>query len=532
MTSRSMTFIRFSLSSSGPGMNIHPHNLNYPRTPPKVNDSTGTLDSCASPRSEDSNPPNEASSSGDTSSDLMSPLDIKKYALGPSAHSHALGSSSHEHSHALDNAGSNGHARIGHDRPNTSGCSADESENEAGLLEHRKIETQDDDDQIKMYSGTSTLSQQSRRFADVKPPYSYIALITMAIESSPSGMMTLNEIYGFIMNRFPYFKENQQRWQNSIRHNLSLNDCFVKIARAPGRPGKGNYWALHPGCGDMFGNGSFLRRAKRFKLGRHKGNDGGGPGMHHLNHHHLAGLGHYGQYSMYSAPPPPSPSGYSKSPYPAFDSLAATFGPLSTHGLAQHQQQLKGSEAWAPHAAYGGYYSNGGMCHANQGIPSPLPSAGVSGVGGSLPGSLGASHLQGSGLSSSSHHHISSSALGGTSFGSAHHLSSSSFGAAPHHHQHGMSGASGFPHLAPGPYSTSHHLPSVSSFGGSPFSTPSPHMSSNNVAGSGCSENAGSGSGAASYHLPKASSPVPNSYSTLAQNAYSCSQYAPPQLRT
>ncbi|ELU18648.1 hypothetical protein CAPTEDRAFT_131123, partial [Capitella teleta] len=117
-------------------------------------------------------------------------------------------------------------------------------------------------------SGTSTLSQQKRRFADVKPPYSYIALITMSLESSTSGMMTLNEIYAFIMKRFPYFKDNQQRWQNSIRHNLSLNDCFLKIPRAPGRPGKGNYWALHPSCGDMFANGSFLRRAKRFKLGK------------------------------------------------------------------------------------------------------------------------------------------------------------------------------------------------------------------------------------------------------------------------
>lgn len=77
-------------------------------------------------------------------------------------------------------------------------------------------------------SGTSTLSQQKRRFAEVKPPYSYIALITMAIESSSTGMMTLNEIYHFIEERFPYFKENTQRWQNSIRHNLSLNDCFIK----------------------------------------------------------------------------------------------------------------------------------------------------------------------------------------------------------------------------------------------------------------------------------------------------------------
>lgn len=121
-------------------------------------------------------------------------------------------------------------------------------------------------EEAKCYSGTSTLSQQKRRFADVKPPYSYIALITMAIESAKDGVMTLNQIYSYIMKRFPYFKENQQRWQNSIRHNLSLNDCFVKVPRRPGHPGKGNYWALHPKCGDMFSNGSFLRRAKRFKL--------------------------------------------------------------------------------------------------------------------------------------------------------------------------------------------------------------------------------------------------------------------------
>ncbi|CAF3377758.1 unnamed protein product [Rotaria socialis] len=78
----------------------------------------------------------------------------------------------------------------------------------------------------------------------LKPPYSYVTLIRQAILSAHLQRMTLNEIYQWIIESYPYFRSAPPKWKNSIRHNLSLNKCFKRLQRSTNDPGKGSYWAL------------------------------------------------------------------------------------------------------------------------------------------------------------------------------------------------------------------------------------------------------------------------------------------------
>jgi len=77
-----------------------------------------------------------------------------------------------------------------------------------------------------------------------KPPYSYAELIAQAIISVPSYKLPLNKIYEWISTHYPFYKLSETGWQNSIRHNLSLNNSFVKCPRTEEDPGKGCYWTI------------------------------------------------------------------------------------------------------------------------------------------------------------------------------------------------------------------------------------------------------------------------------------------------
>lgn len=87
----------------------------------------------------------------------------------------------------------------------------------------------------------------------------------MAIRHSPNKRLTLSEIYAFLQQQFPFFRSSYQGWKNSVRHNLSLNECFVKLPKGLGRPGKGHYWTIDPSSEFMFEEGSFRRRPRGFR---------------------------------------------------------------------------------------------------------------------------------------------------------------------------------------------------------------------------------------------------------------------------
>ncbi|XP_036403762.1 forkhead box protein J1-A [Megalops cyprinoides] len=94
----------------------------------------------------------------------------------------------------------------------------------------------------------------------IKPPYSYATLICMAMQASKKTKITLSCIYKWITDNFCYFRHADPTWQNSIRHNLSLNKCFIKVPRQKDEPGKGGFWKIDPQYADRLLSGAYKKR--------------------------------------------------------------------------------------------------------------------------------------------------------------------------------------------------------------------------------------------------------------------------------
>jgi len=98
---------------------------------------------------------------------------------------------------------------------------------------------------------------------DSKPPYSYAQLIVQAICTAQDKQLTLSGIYSYITKNYPYYRTADKGWQNSIRHNLSLNRYFLKVPRSQEEPGKGSFWRIDPTTESKLVDQAFRRRRQR-----------------------------------------------------------------------------------------------------------------------------------------------------------------------------------------------------------------------------------------------------------------------------
>ena len=90
---------------------------------------------------------------------------------------------------------------------------------------------------------------------------SYTAMIAQAILSTPDHKTTLGGIYDYIELNYGGLEKRVKGWRNCVRHNLSLNECFVKLGRS--RNGRGNDWIIHPSYLESFMGGEYRKRRAR-----------------------------------------------------------------------------------------------------------------------------------------------------------------------------------------------------------------------------------------------------------------------------
>ena len=89
-----------------------------------------------------------------------------------------------------------------------------------------------------------------------RPPYTFSALIAMAILSSSEKMLTVPDIYEFVSEKFPFYSKDD-KWKNAIRHDLWRNRCFQMASAEDGLHRRGNFWMIDPRSDYILENGHF-----------------------------------------------------------------------------------------------------------------------------------------------------------------------------------------------------------------------------------------------------------------------------------
>ncbi|XP_067650933.1 forkhead activin signal transducer 3-like [Haliotis asinina] len=79
-----------------------------------------------------------------------------------------------------------------------------------------------------------------------KPPYTYLGMMVVAIQSTADKRLTLVEIQNALEDMFPFFQGQYKGWKDSVRHNLSHNPCFNKSSRAQTKKKSSNgcFWTV------------------------------------------------------------------------------------------------------------------------------------------------------------------------------------------------------------------------------------------------------------------------------------------------
>jgi len=92
------------------------------------------------------------------------------------------------------------------------------------------------------YSETNSVDEKENSIiiSKEKPKYTYRELITLAL--ADRTCLTLSNIYSWICKFYPYYSASDEKWKNSIRHNLSLYPEFVKGEKTT--DGAGHLWYL------------------------------------------------------------------------------------------------------------------------------------------------------------------------------------------------------------------------------------------------------------------------------------------------